>query len=299
MQTRDRHEGHHLVFLVGCPRSGTTWLQKLLASHPSVHTGQESNLFLTYLGPQLRAWRRELTNEFDPERASGRGGVGLPCYLREGEFVQILRDYAHALLASMVGNLANDEIFLEKTPSHALFIPEIKKLLPESRIIHIMRDPRDVVASLLAAQKTWGKGWAPDGAGRAALTWVKHVRAVKQAEKNLSDSEFYEVTYEQLSTDPVETLSSVFTFLRRELHRVDVETAVKANSFRAMKVDGGTPIQLDGEIEERTQQTTVEEPEGFLRKGQVGAWRTELSLWQKFRVWYVANSTMQTTGYDW
>jgi hypothetical protein len=43
------------VFLVGCPRSGTTWVQRLLACHPGIATGQESNLFEMYIGPQLRS----------------------------------------------------------------------------------------------------------------------------------------------------------------------------------------------------------------------------------------------------
>src|SRR5713226_3907199 len=37
-----------LVFLVGSPRSGTTWLQGLIASHPAVHTGPETQFFGAY-----------------------------------------------------------------------------------------------------------------------------------------------------------------------------------------------------------------------------------------------------------
>jgi hypothetical protein len=48
------YQGHNLVFLIGCPRSGTTWLQRLLASHPQVRTVQETFLFPRYISPQLR-----------------------------------------------------------------------------------------------------------------------------------------------------------------------------------------------------------------------------------------------------
>lgn len=41
--------GENIVFIVGSPRSGTTWLQRLLATHPQIKTGQESRIF-EYVG---------------------------------------------------------------------------------------------------------------------------------------------------------------------------------------------------------------------------------------------------------
>src|SRR5947209_18983848 len=172
----DPSSGSQLVCIVGCPRSGTTWLQRLLAGHPRVCTGQESDVFDIYLGPQLRAWRREL----DPS-SSGRGGVGLACYLDDPTFLSILRRYADNLLDPMLGQLGPDDLFVEKTPSHALYIPEIVELLPRTRFIHVLRDARDTVASLVAAARSWGRGWAPRRVRGAAQMWVQHVRAVREA----------------------------------------------------------------------------------------------------------------------
>src|SRR5205085_953700 len=62
--TLDRdYAGANLLFVVGCPRSGTTWIQRLLATHPCVRTGQESDLFDLYIGPQLRTWQHELETD--------------------------------------------------------------------------------------------------------------------------------------------------------------------------------------------------------------------------------------------
>src|SRR5690606_32590718 len=165
--------GENLVFLVGCPRSGTTWLQRLLSSHPRIRTGQESHLFNFYIGPQLRIWKKVL----DPQ-ATGRGGAGIGCYLTEEEFLGALRQYMNSLLTPLLAPLQAGELFLEKSPAHALFIPEIRRMLPEARFIHLIREPTDVVASLLAAARSWGAGWAPRRARSAALTWVRHVGAV-------------------------------------------------------------------------------------------------------------------------
>src|SRR5215831_21247568 len=127
------YDGSNLVFVVGCPRSGTTWVQRLLASHACIRTGQESDLFDMYIGPLLRTWQQELRVD-----SSGRGSVGLSCYFTDAEFVRTLKTYLLQLLAPMVGQLEPGELFLEKTPIHVLFVPEIHTLLPRARFIHVL-----------------------------------------------------------------------------------------------------------------------------------------------------------------
>lgn len=123
------YKGHNLVLIVGCSRSGTTWLQRLLAGDPRVRTGQESFLFGRYVAPQLRAWRREFALERDPTTATGRGGVGLSCYFEEHEFLAILRNYMWQLLRPLTGSLKPGELFVDKTPLNALYLPEISERL--------------------------------------------------------------------------------------------------------------------------------------------------------------------------
>jgi hypothetical protein len=118
------YQGESIVFIVGCGRSGTTWLQRILASHPHIHTGQETNLFKDYLGPQLLTWRKGVS-----VNKGRRGGIGLACYFDYPQFSAILRSYMLALMEPMVGSLAPGEFFLEKTPSHALFLPDILEYL--------------------------------------------------------------------------------------------------------------------------------------------------------------------------
>ena len=101
----------------------------------------------------------------------------------------------------MLDGLGPGDIFVEKTPSHALFIPEILELFPGSRFIHVLRDARDTVASLLAASRGWGRGWAPRRATAAARMWVEHVRAVRCAATRLPGEKLCEVRYEALHTN--------------------------------------------------------------------------------------------------
>jgi hypothetical protein len=287
-----QYRGHNLIFIVGSSRSGTTWLQRLLASHPQVHTGQESYIF-EYLAPPLRMWRRHTTTN----RAGSRGGVGLPCYFYEDEFMLALHQHMLNLMQPMLRQLSEGDFFLEKSPAHAQFIPEILELLPESRIIHMLRDARDVTASMLAANESWGSRWAPRHAFRAARKWEKYVRAVRDAQSHVPEGQFIEVRYEDLSAAPAETMRRLATFLNLEWSETDLLQALDANTAENMRAGGGTKIPMHGEF--TTASGAVEEPKDFVRKARPQAWKEDLSFIDKAQVWIVARQMMAETGYPW
>jgi hypothetical protein len=287
------YSGANLVFVVGCPRSGTTWVQRLLTSHPRIRTGQESDVFDDYIGPQLRAWRRELDTS-----NSGRGGVGLGCYFEEADFLRLLKTYMLRLLEPMVGPLRPGELFVEKTPSHVLFVPEITALLPETRFIHVLRDARDTVASLLGAARGWGRGWAPRKAGGAASTWVIHVQAALTAQRQLPREQYLEVRYEDLHADGPGQLRRLADWLCLPWSDNDIASALANNAPERARAGKGTPIPLGGQFG-ASGNAVVREPEGFVRKAQAGTWRTDLSTLEKLAVWRVARTTMAEVGYPW
>jgi hypothetical protein len=284
------YDGANLVFVVGCPRSGTTWVQRLLASHPCIRTGQESDLFDMYVGPLLRTWQSELRAD-----SSGRGGVGLGCYFTDAEFREALQSFLRRLLQPMLGGLQPGELFLEKTPSHVLFVPEIRTLLPRARFVHVLRDARDTVASLLSASRTWGRLWAPRRAAHAARTWVTHVEAGRAAQRALPDEQFFEVRYEALHADGFDVVRALSDWLGVNWSDADVCAALERNSPDAARAGGGTPIPLGGIFAGGV----VREPEGFIRQARAGAWRHDLSLADKLAVWRVAHATMARAGYAW
>jgi hypothetical protein len=284
------YDGANLVFVVGCPRSGTTWVQRLLASHPCIRTGQESDLFDMYLGPLLRTWQQELRVD-----SSGRGGVGLGCYLTSAQFLHALKSYMIQLLEPMVGDLQPGELFLEKTPSHVRFIREIHALLPRARFVHVLRDARDTVASLLSASRTWGRAWAPRRAAHAARTWVSHVDASREAQRTLPAAQFFEVRYEALHADGVQVLRDLIDWLGVAWTDADLRAALERNSPDAARTGQGTPIPLGGEFAGGV----VTEPVGFIRQARAGTWRSDLGLVDKVEIWRVAHSTMARVGYSW
>jgi hypothetical protein len=287
------YSGHDLVFVVGCPRSGTTWVQHLLASHPQVVTGQESDVFDLYVGPQLRTWRRELEDARD-----GRGGLGMACYLREDEFLEALRTYMLSLLRPMLDALSPGQVFVEKTPSHVIYLPEIVELLPQARVVHVLRDARDVVASLLAASRSWGAGWAPRTAQLAARTWVDHVEAAERYRPLLGDR-FVEVRYEDMLVDAKGSLRRIASFLDLDWEEGALAAALLANTAGAEGRTGhARPLVRGGEFARRGN-SEVHEPDGFVRRAGSGGWRQDLSRREQLDVWRTARHAMARHGYTW
>lgn len=276
------YKGHNLVFIVGCPRSGTTWIQRLLAAHQQIATGQESDIFDIYIGPQLRAWKRDIKPEH-----SGRGIIGLGCYFTEEEFMLNLHNYMMVLLDPLIGKLRNDQLFIEKTPSHALFISEIHTLLPEAKFIHIVRDPRDVISSLLAASKSWGWFWAPKDPVSAASFWVQHIKAVNKAKSLLPANQFIEIRYESVMQNTRENFLNLLSFLGLHSYWSENEilSVINANDAGSLRSGKGSEIPLGGESLKAFGKSLLVEPPGFVRKAVIGGWKQEFSVSAKLRLW--------------
>lgn len=285
------YDGHNIVFLVGCARSGTTWLQRLLATHPKIHTGQESFLFSSYIGPQLRNWRGETKT-----LASGRGGSGMRAYLREADFVSILRDEMLNLMEPMIGSLPDDHLFLDKTPNHSFWITEISELLPKARFINMLRDGRDVVSSLLAASKSWWS-WAPNNAYAASRVWVRNVEAARKAMQKLPPQQYYEVRYEELLNNSQLILQNVSHFLGLEWGQQELLEAIQRNDAKGAKKIA-TKIPLKGEFA-LISGSEVKQPPGFIRRAKSGSWKQDLTPIEKILTWVGASRTMARVGYPW
>jgi tetratricopeptide (TPR) repeat protein len=117
------------VFIVGMPRSGTTLVEQILASHPSVFGAGELDAF-DHLAAMIRAPDRR---EF-PETVATISGAML--HALGGKFLQMIRQMAPAA-----------ERITDKTPANFCYVGLIQLALPNARIIHVRRDPRDTAFS--------------------------------------------------------------------------------------------------------------------------------------------------------
>jgi len=267
------------VFLVGCPRSGTTWLQLLLAHHPKVATWHETNLFLTYLGPLRHEWRRE--SGFEP----GRLRAGLRELLAPEEFLALCGRFATSVLERVAARRPGAELVLEKSPGHVLLAGFILEALPDARFLHLVRDPRGTAASLMAAGRSWARRWAPRKAEKAALEWVRMV----EHGLRIPGDRCLEVRYEALHRDGPGTLAAVLRWLGLEFEEGFPAGAVEACEIEKLREGRGDP---EAPFDTRRQ------PQGFYRRGEADGWRDELAPYEIRVVEYVAGPLMDRLGYE-
>ena len=126
-QADDGTRGH--VFLVGFPRSGTTLLENVLASHPDVTTLDERDT----LG--------DLTQQFLVNDA----GFKRLRDLQPAEISELRAGYWRRVRKFNAG--IDGKVVVDKYPLTSIKLPLVAKLFPSAKILFAVRDPRDVVLS--------------------------------------------------------------------------------------------------------------------------------------------------------
>lgn len=133
------------IFLFSLPRSGSTLVQRLLATHPDVATTAEPWILL----PMLYSLRRPGVLAEYGHRTTVRAIEDFCRTLPAGreEYLDELRRMALALYAGAAGDDAR--YFLDKTPRYHLIAHEIMELFPQAKFIFLWRQPVAVAASVI------------------------------------------------------------------------------------------------------------------------------------------------------
>jgi hypothetical protein len=287
--------GPPVVFLVGAPRSGTTWLQQLLGAHPGIATPQETDLLDLYVASWLKSWRLQLAGSLEP----GHRARGLPTVLTEEQFLNILRGVLDEVYGAVLEHKPEATVVLDKNPYHSYHVTDALRLLPQSGVIHLIRDGRDVACSLLrAAERDWGRGWAPTHVDGAAALWREMVETVRTA----AGERYVEVRYEELhsaaATGVLTRLYSVCrvnadeALARAALERFDLDRlrSLPAAEQPSSIVWAGAALARFG--------GTPPEPEGFVGGGRAGAWRERFSPYDRWLFDRVAGDLLVELGYE-
>jgi len=157
------------IFVVGCPRSGTTLLQGLLNTHPAITSFTESHFFdfgvkQPKSGPfyYVRKNANELIISFLSENSIDKTLNHkilnqMPAQpVIKGNGVTKWSQYFISILDT-IATSREKNVWVEKTPDHLNRIKLISKVCPDAHFIHIIRNGKDVVASLFTASKKWKK----------------------------------------------------------------------------------------------------------------------------------------------
>lgn len=284
------------ALLVGAPRSGTSWLQRLIGAHPAVATSQEIDFLTAYIVPWLHRWDTQLVKT--PDRWRRNRHKGLPAIMTATEFKELLRSAIATVYGSILSLKDGSIVVLDKAPGYALRLRTILEVLPDIPVIHIIRDGRDVAASLMRAGRSWGRGWASEDLGRSATVWADHVASVQSL--GMPSRQLYEVRYEALLGDTETELSKCFDFLRLpwEPEQVaEIVSRIAGTSEGAASGPRADSLLWAGEVVKQLG-GPPEEPEGFFGEGGSGNWRGQWSGYERWLFDRIAGELLVGLGYE-
>jgi len=213
------------VFVVGCPRSGTTLLQRMLNNHPQLAVAYDT-LFI----PATLRGQPEQNPAVTPALVDRIGRFHR--FQRFGLPEDVLARLAPEAndFAGLVGRiydafarLNNKPLGGEKSPGYVRHMPVLQALFPWARFLHLVRDGRDVSLSLIdwGKQKHRPKGparkyamWAESPVAVSALWWAYKAERGRQDAALLRPATYMEITYESLVAEPEAALREVADFLQ-------------------------------------------------------------------------------------
>jgi hypothetical protein len=187
------------VFVIGSPRSGTSILAWSLAAHGDFWASPETDFLYWLFG------RGRLKNTVDKVATRRDGGWLDRLGLEREELAEAFGLGVNALISAQSGGRR----WVDQSPLYVLAAPELAELFPGARFLHIVRDGRYVVHSML--HSGFGARWATDFT-TACRTWARSVKKgsrfqAAQPERCLA------VSYEQLVADPVPGFERIHDFL--------------------------------------------------------------------------------------
>jgi hypothetical protein len=195
--------------IFGAPRSGTTYVTELLNAHPRVYITNEARLFV---------WaHRALTSLDDPQAA----------LTRRDEFREYLKSELPALLHSFYKErrpralVWGDKNPHYADPIHGEVLETIADLFPGARFIHVIRDGRDVVASLIRKRDKDGQPWV--SFEMAHELWNTYTVTGHAFASDAPPGTVLEVRYEELIADEPDMARRMCEFLGIDLHPQIIE----------------------------------------------------------------------------
>lgn len=231
------------VFIVGRTRSGLTILLKILSNYTPVYGCRDQGMLLRFkdllgLYGELEVQSNMLRLIEDILDSYEYKHLFRGPEIEAMELYNRLPERTYAALINEVYKVKAEthgkENWIEKTPNYALRIPDLLELFPKARIIHMSRDGRDVMLSLFKSKH------GPKNGYMSARLWQKTVLAARQARTLVAPSDFHELRYEDLLTDPVGTFSNLLEFLRLdqslvEAWRKDADSVLRRDNFGKWK----------------------------------------------------------------
>jgi hypothetical protein len=229
-----------LIFVGGCPRSGTTLVQRVLNCHPEIYGGPEFDFV-----PSIADLFREMQNS-----------------IRRGRIDAILdeKGLAHAFRSLLIDLFMPKlqaecaKYLSEKTPSNVLAFAWLEECAPEAKKILVIRDPRDVVSSMLeVGQRQRRRHGRPSWFTKDTVAAVDYMNRCLEGGTALAEisANCLVIYYEDVVFDALAVANQMYRFIGvHELDRLDLENEkFEAAQNQESWIDWSTPGTVSGGVQ--------------------------------------------------
>jgi hypothetical protein len=265
----------NIIFIISLPRSGSTLLQRILASDPRISSASES----WHLLPQFYALKEgSVFAEYGHTPAS-RAIQDFSSSLPNGknDYLDILKQSTIALFQSASSD--DSDFFIEKSPRNTLIVDDLLALFKNSKFIFLWRNPLASAASLI---ETFGKGkWKLYKHYVDLYTGFNNMISASSSEDNF----IYNLKYEDLLESPVDSCKRLYDFLELEFD-ISVLSSFKNKNFTVRMGDPTGSMLYDSISKEPLEKwkKTLSNP---IRK----SWAIKYIKW-------IGKSRLSGVGYD-
>ena len=248
-----------LIWMFGSARTGSTWLSWMMAELENQERWHEpfvGLLFGGFIYERLKDAEDLLNNP-----AFIMGEPYREVWLRS------IRNFVLEGAAARYPELREDQYLVIKEPNGSVGAPLLSEATPDSRLIFLIRDSRDVVASRLDSfrEGSWARQNRDYSTAeklnahtqRLAEDYLRMVSKVQEAYDGHPGKKAF-VRYEDLRYDTINVLKTMYDALEVEVDEAQLEAAVVKHSWARI------PDEEKGK-------------DKFFRKAQTGSWREDLS----------------------
>ncbi len=270
-----------IFFIIGCQKSGTTWVESILNGHPQICCHGETKL-AHLIAPVFS----QAVEKYNKQHKAKKLGM-----LYHDAVVHLIRTTMAMLFHQWAAHdVPNVKCFGERTPEHALAIPILLGLFPEARFIHIIRDGRDGAVSgwfhnLKQKNTNFGNVFPKFSSYAqyfADKHWCKYIHTARQSAETIPD-QYMEIRYEDLHQQNESNIKIMLQFLEVDADNDMICKCADAGSFK--RLSGG---RERGQVDNKS----------HFRKGIVGDWKTHFDEDAYHAFMRIAGDLIHDLGYE-